>query len=155
MAGKTKLTPKEILSLMPQKRPFCFVDEIVEVDEDKIIGKYTFRHDENFYTGHLPAHPITPGVILIESMGQVGLVALSIYLSALDFSVEHASHMTTMFTEVESEFFNPVMPGDTVIIRAEKIWWKRMKLRSKVEMTFEDGTIVARATIAGMGVKND
>jgi 3-hydroxyacyl-[acyl-carrier-protein] dehydratase len=59
------LTPAQLLDLLPQQRPFRFVDEIVEVDEQRIVGRYTFREDEWFYAGHFPGRPITPGVILL------------------------------------------------------------------------------------------
>ena len=63
-----RLSPRQILELLPQQHPFRFVDEILEVDEQRISGRYTFRHDEFFYSGHFPGRPITPGVILLESM---------------------------------------------------------------------------------------
>ena len=81
-----RLSPGRILELLPQQRPFRFVDEILEVDEQRISGRYTFRPDEFYYAGHFPGRPITPGVILLESMCQVGVVALGIYLFALEHS---------------------------------------------------------------------
>ena len=53
----------QILALLPQQRPFRYVDEILEVDEQRIVGRYTFREDEWFYAGHFPGRPVTPGVI--------------------------------------------------------------------------------------------
>ena len=94
-----RLSPARILDLLPQQRPFRFVDEILDVDEQRISGRYTFRPDEFYYAGHFPGRPITPGVILLESMCQVGVVALGIYLFALDHSAEEASAWTTLFVE--------------------------------------------------------
>ena len=34
-----RLTPARILELLPQQRPFRFVDEILEVDEQRISGR--------------------------------------------------------------------------------------------------------------------
>jgi 3-hydroxyacyl-[acyl-carrier-protein] dehydratase len=45
-----------------------------------------------------------------------------------------------------------VNPGDRVIITAEKIFYRRRKLRSKVEMKLDDGTIVCSGTVSGMGI---
>ena len=149
-----QLTPAQILDLLPQQRPFRFVDEILEVDEQRISGRYTFRPDEFFYAGHFPGRPITPGVILLESMCQVGVVSLGIYLFALDHSVEEARHWTTLFVEAESEFLRAVLPGETMTIRGERIFWRRSKLRAHIEMFAADGTLVAQTTASGLGVRN-
>ncbi len=148
------LTPSQVLELLPQQRPFRFVDEILEVDEQRISGRYTFRHDESFYAGHFPGRPITPGVILLESMCQVGVVSLGIYLFALDHSAEEARHWTTLFVEAESEFLKAVLPGETVTIRGERIFWRRNKLRARIEMFAADGTLLAQTTASGLGVRN-
>jgi 3-hydroxyacyl-[acyl-carrier-protein] dehydratase len=149
-----RLSPARILELLPQQRPFRFVDEILEVDEQHISGRYTFRPDEFFYEGHFPGRPITPGVILLESMCQVGVVALGIYLFALERSAEAAAGWTTLFVEAESEFMRPVPPGETVTIRGERLIWRRHKLRSRIEMFGADGALVAQTTASGVGVKN-
>ncbi|MEO1575848.1 MAG: beta-hydroxyacyl-ACP dehydratase, partial [Pseudomonadota bacterium] len=61
------MTLDELLQAVPQQAPFRFIDTIVEVDDDHIVGRYTFRPDEFFYAGHFPGQPVTPGVILIET----------------------------------------------------------------------------------------
>jgi 3-hydroxyacyl-[acyl-carrier-protein] dehydratase len=149
-----RLTPAQVLDLLPQQRPFRFVDEIVEVDEQRITGRYTFRPDEWFYAGHFPGRPITPGVILLESMCQVGVVALGIYLFALEHGVEEARGWTSLFSEADTEFLRSVLPGETVTIRGERIFWRRKKVRARIEMFAADGTLVAQTTASGVGVRN-
>ena len=83
------------------------------MDEQRIAGRYTFREDEWFYAGHFPGRPVTPGVILLESMCQVGVVSLGIYLFALEHTVEEARDWTTLFVDAESEFFRSVLPGES------------------------------------------
>lgn len=154
MAGE-RLTPQEILDFLPQQRPFRFVDRILSVDEQRISGAYTFREDEFFYQGHFPGKPITPGVILLESMCQIGVVALGIYLVALERSREEVGRFVTLFTDAETEFLKPVFPSQTVIVTADRMIWRRMQLRARIEMKLEDGTTVARTVASGMGVRND
>ena len=148
-----RLSPTELLGLIPQQKPFRFVDEIVEVDESRILGHYTFRTDESFYSGHFPGHPVTPGVILLESMCQIGVVALGIYLLGLEEDADEVRRWTTMFSDAQTEFLRPVLPGERVTIRGERIFWRRKKLQSRIEMLGEDGKPVAQATASGIGVR--
>jgi len=152
---RRELSPAEILANIPQQVPFRFIDEITAVDERGITGAVRFHADMDFYKGHFPGKPVTPGVILLEAMCQVGIVAHGLYLFALDESIEDVKLWTTFFSDAETEFFKPVLPGTKVTIRAERIFWRRRKLRSKISMFTEDGTLVAQATASGVGVRND
>ncbi len=143
----------QVLDLLPQQEPFRFVDEILEIGDDHIVSRYTFRPGADFYRGHFPGNPITPGVLLIEAMAQTGVVALGIYLVARERGVEEVRRVLTVFTDVTAEFSGVVRPGDTVTISARKVFFRRMKLRADVEMRKGDGSLVATATVAGMGIE--
>ena len=146
-----RLTPKQVLDLIPQQDPFRFIDDILELDDDHIVGTYRFDPGAEFYHGHFPGNPVTPGVILVESLAQVGIVGLGIYLLAQEREADTAK-MMALFTDVNVEFAGIVNPGDRVTITAEKIFYRRRKLRSKVEMKLGDGTIVCSGTVSGMGI---
>ena len=148
------LTKEEILELIPQQSPFRFIDEIIELNENGITATYTFKTDEFFYSGHFPGNPITPGVILLETMAQTGVVAYGIYLASMELTSEEIQSILTVFTEAEVEFSGVVRPGDTVIIRAKKKYFRRLKLKVEAEITLENGTTVCSGAIAGMGVKS-
>lgn len=143
---------KEVLSKIPQQKPFRFVDEILELSDSHTIGKYTFNEDEYFYQGHFPGNPVTPGVILIETMAQIGLVALGIYLHMIE---DGTNNIITLFAESEVEFSYPVLPGSTVVVRSEKMFYRRKKLKAQVEMKLETGELVARGVLSGVGVKQN
>ena len=147
-----ELTPQEVLELLPQKDPFLFVDEVLEVSDDHIVARFTFRHDHDFYRGHFPDHPVTPGVILLESLAQVGVVGLGLYLIARDQGRAAVLGALALFTDANVEFTGLVSPGDRVTIRATKVFFRRGKIRSEAEMTREDGAVVCSGTISGMGV---
>jgi beta-hydroxyacyl-ACP dehydratase FabZ len=62
-----------ILDVIPHRYPFLLVDRIVEIiDGRKIIGLKNVTINEPFFQGPFPGHPIMPGVLIIETMAQVG-----------------------------------------------------------------------------------
>jgi 3-hydroxyacyl-[acyl-carrier-protein] dehydratase len=146
------LPPERILELVPQAEPFRFVDEILEVDEDHIVGRYRFRPDADFYRGHFPGAPVTPGVILLESMAQISVVALGIYLMALRGGLEEVNRHIALFADAEIDFSGRVGPGERVTVRAKKKFFRRMKIRSEAEMRLDDGTLVCSGTLSGVAV---
>jgi 3-hydroxyacyl-[acyl-carrier-protein] dehydratase len=146
------LSPAELLGLLPQREPFRFVDEILEVDDEHIVAGYRWPEDADFYRGHFPGNPVTPGVLLVESMAQAGVVALGLYLLAKESGLEEAEKLVTVFTDARVEFGGIVRPGDRVRIAGRKLFFRRRKLRSEVEMTLEDGKVVCCGELSGMGV---
>ncbi len=146
-------TKEDILQLVPQQPPFRFIDEIIELSDEGIVSSYTFKSDETFYAGHFPGNPITPGVILLETMAQTGVVAYGIYLASKEMSLTEIKKILTVFTEAEVEFSGLVRPGDRVIIRAKQKYFRRLKLKVEAEITLENGDVVCSGSIAGMGVK--
>ncbi len=152
MAEGVRLTPAQVLALVPQQEPFRFIDEILELDDEHIVASYRYREDADFYRGHFPGNPVTPGVILIETMAQASVVALGIYLYAAQFSEEEVRKTVTVFTDAQVEFTGIVKPGDRVITTARKLFFRRRKLRTDAEMRLEDGSVVCTGQLSGLGV---
>ena len=146
------MTPEEkIISLLPYKRPFLFVDEISSLTEDGAIGTYTVRNDESFLEGHFPGNPVVPGVILTEIMCQIGLVTLAMYLMDLDEN----SKVLPAFTSANVDFLAKVVPNDKLIVESKKVYFRFGKLKCTVSCKKEDGTVVAKGELAGMVVKSE
>ena len=150
MAAET-LTPADVLNALPQRPPFRFVDEILELDDEHIVAAYRFPEDADYYRGHFPGNPVTPGVLLLETMAQAGVVALGIYLLSRSADAD-GQRMLTLFTDATVEFTGIVRPGDRVVVRARKVLFRRRLLRSAVELTLESGRVVCAGTLSGMGV---
>jgi 3-hydroxyacyl-[acyl-carrier-protein] dehydratase len=136
----------KILSLLPYEPPFLFVGELQHLDENGITGTYTFKEDAYFYKGHFKGYPVTPGVILTETMAQIGVVCLGIYL--LENIPDEGFAIALTSTEVE--FLKPVFPKEKVTVISRKIYFRFGKLKCKVEMQNERGEKVCTGTIAGM-----
>jgi 3-hydroxyacyl-[acyl-carrier-protein] dehydratase len=146
----------EVLDLVPQQRPFRFIDEILSLSEEEITGAYRFREDEVFYPGHFPGRPITPGVILVECMAQIGVVAYGMYLLACRENVRPAEMKSplSLFSLADGiEFKGIVLPGERVIVRGRKIYMRKGALKVDVQMERENAEVVCLGKLAGMGVK--
>ncbi len=146
---------KHILELIPQQRPFRFIDNILEINDDRITAVYRFLEDECFYKGHFPGNPITPGVILIEAMAQTGVVAMGIYqLLRQGVSVSELKQMTTLFAFADAiEFTGIVYPKEKVILRGEIIYLRKGNLKTRTSIERDTGEIVCSGILTGTGVK--
>ncbi|MDR5590279.1 3-hydroxyacyl-ACP dehydratase FabZ family protein [Christiangramia sp. SM2212] len=146
------MNKESILELLPYTSPFLFVDRILDVDEDKISGEYTFSPDLEFYKGHFKNNPVTPGVILTECMAQIGLVSLGIYL--MDNSNDISGTLNVALTSSDIEYLKPVYPGEKVTVHSEKQYFRFNKLKCNVEMRDSEANLVCKGVIAGMIIKN-
>ncbi|WP_438961705.1 3-hydroxyacyl-ACP dehydratase FabZ family protein [Nonlabens sp.] len=135
----------KIVANLPYGDGFKFVDHILEMDEEHVIGVYRFRESEYFYKHHFINHPVTPGVILIECMAQIGLACLGTYLMR-----EENEFMSFVFTENHILFNNLVKPETTVIVTAKKEYFRFGKLKCRVQMVDENGQKVAEGWVSGM-----
>ena len=138
----------EIIKLLPYTTPFLFVDEITEISENGASGNYTFKETEFYYKGHFKEHPITPGVILTETMAQIGLVCLGIFLLKDDLGSNKNPQIA--LTSSAIDFFLPVFPNEKVSVVSEKIYFRFNKLKCAVKMMNHKNELVCRGTIAGM-----
>ncbi|WKK64901.1 3-hydroxyacyl-ACP dehydratase FabZ family protein [Lutimonas zeaxanthinifaciens] len=141
------MNSKEIIRELPYSEPFLFVDEITKIDENGVQGTYMLRKNSFFYEGHFKDNPVTPGVILTETMAQIGVVCLGIYLLGRK-QVELKPKIA--LTSNQIDFYLPVFPGDKVKVVSEKIYYRFKKLKCSVRMLNEKNELVCRGEIAGM-----
>ncbi len=97
--------PKDLL---PHREPFLLVDEILElVPGLSARARWTLRAEMPFFAGHFPGNPITPGVLIVESLAQTaGLAAMS---------VPENTGRLALFAGIEKvRFRRPVRPGETL-----------------------------------------
>lgn len=142
------MSSEEILTLLPYQKPFLFVDKLTEIAENGFVGTYTYQENEFFYEGHFKENPITPGVILTETMAQIGVVCLGIYLLKDEISSEKKPKIA--LTSNQIDFFLPVLPNERVTVISEKEYFRFGKLKCKVKMVNTKNELICRGTIAGM-----
>ena len=141
------MTSEEIRDKLPYSDPFLFVDEIVEISDAGITGNYEFNQSSFFYRGHFKDHPVTPGVILTETMAQIGVVCLGIYLMRDDIKREMSQ---IALSSHHMDFYLPVYPGEKVTVVSEKLYFRFNKLKCAVQMFNQNGALVCKGEIAGM-----
>jgi len=91
--------------------------------------------NEPFFQGHYPGNPIMPGVLIIESMAQVGAA-----LMLIDPKMEGQIPVIGAIDDVK--FKRPVIPGDQLIIDVEILWFRSSVGRIKAVATV-DGDLAA------------
>ena len=103
----------DIMELIPHRQPFLFVDKIHVPEEGKSgTGYKMVTINEPFFQGHFPGNPVIPGVIIIETMAQVGAVIL---LARDDFKGK-----TPYFAGINKfRFKRKVRPGDILKMEVE------------------------------------
>ncbi|MGG5821061.1 3-hydroxyacyl-ACP dehydratase FabZ [Falsiroseomonas sp. HW251] len=134
-----------IMQAIPHRYPFLLVDRVVEIVADKsAVGIKNVSINENFFQGHFPAHPVLPGVLIIESMAQTAAVLV---VETLGPSAE--GKLVYFMTVEGAKFRKPVVPGDQMRVHVVKqkqrgnIW--KFEAEAKV-----DGKVVAEATYSAM-----
>lgn len=131
---------KYILENLPYSKPYLFADNIISYNEHELVGEYTFSHDEYFYKGHFTNDPVTPGLILVECMGQIGLVGFALALTYPYFNFK------PMLSVVESEFIKSVYPGEKVTVASKKKYFRNNILKCDISMTNANSEVVAKTT---------
>ena len=110
------LNKEQIMEILPHRPPMLLVDEILEMDENHVVGALHLTGDEFFFQGPFPGNPIMPAVFRLEALAQAGGVAL---LSLPEFKGK-----TAVYTGIDKAKFRAMAkPGDT--LRLEVTFTKR------------------------------
>ena len=137
-------TVEDIMQILPHRYPFLLVDRILEIEEGKrIVGLKNVSINEPFFQGHFPGHPIMPGVLIIESMAQVGGVLLM-------RTIEDPSKKVVYFMSLDNiKFRRPVRPGDQLRIEVEVMQMRGATCRMR-GVASVDGQVATEAEMAAI-----
>lgn len=128
--------------LLPHKYPMLLVDRILElVPGERVVGIKNVTRNEPFFNGHFPGHPVMPGVLIVEAMGQTGGVLLL-------NSVDNPETKVVYFMGLENvKFRKPVTPGDQLRFTVEMLLFRRGICKMKGS-AYVDNTLVAEAEMS-------
>ena len=138
-----------IMDKMPHRYPFLMVDRIIEFEAEKrVVGIKNVSMNEPFFQGHFPGHPIMPGVLIVEAMGQTGgLLVMN--------SLPDPENKVVYFMSLDKiKFRKPVFPGDQLRMKVEMIKFRHNICKMK-GCGFVDDELVAEAEMTAMIVDRE
>ena len=131
------LSSDELMSLIPNRAPYLWVDEVVSIDESSIKCKKTVTEDLPVFEGHYPEFPLFPGCLQCEST----LQAASILIAAIGAGSADRIPVATRLNNVQ--FRQMVRPGDVldISVKIEERVGPAFYCRGRVE---REGRITTR-----------
>ena len=133
----TELDILEVMKILKQRYPFLMVDRITDYDDMHITGYKNVTINEPFFEGHFPGDPTMPGVMILESMGQVASV-----LMGLKLGKESSDKIAFLAGIDKARFRKPVRPGDQLVTKAELTQVRSSSAKVKTTAYVND-TVVA------------
>ena len=140
-------TIEQIKNRLPHRPPFLMVDKIVSMTETTIVGVKNVTMNEPFFAGHFPSQAVMPGVLIIETMAQVGgLLVLG--------TVPDPQNYLTFFLKIDkARFRKMVVPGDTLVIRMELVGEIRRGIATMMAQAYVGETLTTEAELTAQIVK--
>ena len=104
------LAPRDVI---PHREPFLLLTAVSELEEGvRAVGHWQLTGEEPFFDGHFPGRPTLPGVLMCESIAQLGAYAL--------LSDEAFAGRLVLFGGIDRvRFRRQVLPGDRLDLEVD------------------------------------
>lgn len=110
------MTDERIISMIPHRPPFLWVDRIISIAETVIETEKDIDEGLELFSGHYPGSPLMPGVLLCEAIFQSGALLLA------QSCGEEQQDKIPVLTRINStKFKRRVLPGETISIEVKLI----------------------------------
>ena len=131
-----QLSSEEILGLLPHRFPFALIDRVIEyIPGKKAVALKNVTINEPQFQGHFPERPLMPGVLIVESMAQVGGIIVT--------QMPDLPKGLFVFAGINNvKFRRPVLPGDQLVITCELLSIKRQRFGKVKGEAHVDGKLV-------------
>ena len=147
MNTKPLMNRDDIKKILPHREPFLFIDEIRNLEENRVIGIKYVTKDEYYFKGHFPGAPVMPGVLQIEAMAQTGgILALN--------SVPDPENYLTYFMKIDKvKFKQKVEPNCTLVFKLHLLSPIRRGICHMQAQAYVNDQIVTEAELMAKIVK--
>ncbi len=134
---------QDVKNYLPHRYPFLLVDRVLELEVGKsLVALKNVTVNEPQFTGHFPAQPIMPGVLIVEALAQAtGILA---FKSEVGKPIDGQIYMLVGVDKVR--FKRMVEPGDQLRLEVEVMTVKRGMWKFKCQATVE-GKVVTTAEL--------
>ncbi|MBD3319833.1 MAG: 3-hydroxyacyl-ACP dehydratase FabZ [Chitinivibrionales bacterium] len=117
MKSKSSWKRDDILSILPHRPPFLFVDRVRKLVPDKnIIAERDIQAHEPYFTGHFPGKPIMPGVLVTDALAQTCGLLWGLSKKLHDESPDKEPEIFFL-AAANMKFIAPAYPGECLTMK--------------------------------------